>query len=213
MSASQSPKKGTTGVAIVLDKSGSMGIARKETVEALNAQIRTIKEKSKGTKVTLVQFNHELLAGPIDKAPKEIKQFDMEDYRPDGLTALYDGVDYAIRLLEDAPAKEAYLVVIISDGQENSSKNINRKDLAEKIQMLQSKGNWSFSYIGAVKDLTEISKELNIPVGNISYMDISSVAGRVDGMTRTRNATATYFNSRAGGQTVTCNFYNPSDED
>lgn len=205
-------RRGTTHIAIVLDKSGSMIIARDETVQAVNQQIESIKEHAKGTRVSMILFNQETSKPLIGQPASKIKPIKLDDYKPQGMTALYDGVAEAIYVLESCDPAEAYLVVIISDGKENASRYMARDELAEKIQALTDKGNWTFSYIGAVKDLDKVSRELSIPVGNIAYMDVSTVSGRVTGFNETRAATNSYMTSRAGGQCAMNNFYAEGDK-
>jgi Mg-chelatase subunit ChlD len=73
----------------------------------------------------------------------------LKDYNPNGFTALYDsvrvGVDYADI---DKKIDERVIVVIMTDGQENSSRNTNSPQIRQMITEREARGDWTFIYIG-----------------------------------------------------------------
>ena len=201
-----------TQIAIVLDRSGSMGVCRKETIDAFNEQVKTIRQNSKkgmDTRVSLFTF------GTVADEPKffnepatSLEELTMEDYVPEGYTAMYDGVGMAITRLNDLKEDKdtAYLVVIISDGEENNSKEFNAAKIAEKIKSLEATRHWTFTYLGANQDLSQVSKRLNININNT--MDFASTgAGVRAAQASVLCATSAYLGARAGGQTNVDNFY------
>ena len=91
------------------------------------------------------------------------------DYRPDGTTALLDAIGATINDLQRSRGQEleadeaSVVVVIITDGYENSSKDYNHGQIASLIYKdLRQTGKWTFSYLGATLDAVEIAAKLNI---------------------------------------------------
>ena len=105
---------------------------------------------------TLVQFDHEYQfvhrGIPIRTVPHC-------QLVPRGNTALLDAVGRAIvetgeRLskMNEADRPALVVVVIITDGQENASKEFSRTKIKEMISHQQSAYKWQFTYLGANQD-------------------------------------------------------------
>ena len=151
--------KPLTRIAIVLDKSGSMGNDHgnptrvAETVEGYNKQIREIvsNAQSQDIKVSLFTFNQTVYEHIIDADAKELTEASVESYQPNGWTAWYDGLGYSIDKLKDLGKNDpecSYLVITISDGQENHSTHYNSNTLRQKIDECKATGKWIFSFMG-----------------------------------------------------------------
>ena len=78
------------------------------------------------------------------------------DYHPSGMTAMNDGIGMAIDKVgawlrdmkeEDRPSKN--LIVIMTDGEENYSKEYSLKKVQDMIKHQTDKYSWEFMYIGA----------------------------------------------------------------
>jgi hypothetical protein len=118
------------------------------------------------------------------------------DYRPSGMTAMYDGVDAMIQFLAaDAKPADDVMIVVISDGHENASRNITSADLASKIKELQD-SDWNFTYIGANQDLTQVAADLGIHVGNMLSFQADAAGVSVMGST-VSGALRSYTSSRS----------------
>ena len=159
--------------AIVLDRSGSMGSMRQEAVDAFNEQIREIKKHSKElpTKVCLVTFSSNVdtpLFWNVDV--DKIEDLTYDRYVPDGMTAMRDAVGYTVKRIQeikDAAKKDtAILDMTISDGQENNSKEFSDKELAELVQESQKTKRWTFTYLGANQDLSQVCASTGISAGS-----------------------------------------------
>ncbi|MFA5762771.1 MAG: vWA domain-containing protein [Bacilli bacterium] len=167
--------KPITHVAIILDRSGSMECCRAETISGFNEQVQKITGKTKAdgtadsTLITLVLFNHEVefihFASPVDS----LKEITSEQYVPNGTTAMLDAVGLTLTRFEREVEDDEdthYLVVVITDGEENDSKEFTYERIAEMIRKRQQTSHWTFSYMGANQDLSDLSKRLNIPKSN-----------------------------------------------
>ncbi len=198
------PGQKKTYVVMVLDKSGSMCRGLTQTIDGFNEQIQTIRETETAdniTEVSLITFNHEVTQDIVNKPTQSIQELTETTYRPNGMTALYDGVGTAIEMILDQDDIEdentSVLMVILSDGVENSSKNFSGEDIAEKIQTLKDTERWTFTYMGANVDLSVISKTLNIDAGNIMSFDASKAEGYHDAKEMFKAGTTMYMSSRS----------------
>lgn len=211
----------TTRIAVVLDGSGSMGSIKKETISGFNEQQQSItKNAAKGRKqgmttyVSLYTFSDDTVE-TLFRDCKTLSPITDEEYTCSGMTPEYDAIGKAITDLEEADCGDsAMLVIIISDGYENSSKRWTSERLAEKIESLQATGRWTFTYMGANQDLSVVNKTLHIPVCN-TVMFMADGQGTKSGFAGMSAGTDSYFQSRAAGQTSVDNFYdsNTSEED
>lgn len=191
-------------IALVLDKSGSMSSLTNEARSAFNEQIKTIKgQKQKDVAVAVVQFND--LVDPVGfKNAKNVSQLSDSDYVPDGMTAMLDAVGKTIEALECEMCKnDTALVIVISDGMENSSRDYTYESLAEKIKTLQKTKRWTFTYMLANQDLSKVTKALGVPVGNVAAYT-ASATGLKDMSMQLRGSTMAYM---ANTQRATDNFY------
>lgn len=207
--------KPKTRIAIILDRSSSMGALAEVAVHGFNQQVKSILETSKDqdVRVSLVTFSSTVDAPQYwNESVERMKALEPKEYQPYGNTALYDAVGSTIEKLSKLPEASdqdtAFLVVVISDGDENYSRTYTSQALASLIGVLQNGKRWTFTYVGANQDLSKVSEKLNIPLGNTV-----SFAATMDGysvMQSTHNtATAHYLRSRSAGVTASSSFYTP----
>jgi len=186
---------------IILDESGSMGSMREEAIDACNQQIRDIRKNVEGEvfteRVGLVKFSSAVERTEIWDMPiGKVRNLQKKDYKPMGMTAMLDAVGLAIDSLlklDDINDEEtSVLINIISDGEENNSKEYNYQTIASKIKELQDTGRWTFTYSGANQDLSKLSEKLHIPVGNMQRW--TATAKGLEESTRGRSKSYdTYF--------------------
>lgn len=186
-------------IAIVLDNSGSMESVRDVTISGFNEQVQTIRKnsKEKETFVSFICFNDRVKEIYFNQEVSSLKEINKDVYVPDGSTAMYDAVGYTINRLvatTDQREEDRYLIIIVSDGEENASKDFSAEALAKKISALQNTKKWTFTYMGANQDLSQISKTLKIPKGNLMSYD-STVIGTRDAFKGMSMATANYVSS------------------
>lgn len=124
------PKSTKNDVLIVgvLDQSGSMSGFEKQVVDGFNSLISDQLEQKGNTYVSLVLFDSTATVRYVAQDAKYLPQLGTPEnpYRPAGMTALYDAVGAAIqgteRWLALNPFKGKVIVVVWTDGGENSSK-------------------------------------------------------------------------------------------
>jgi len=206
-----------THICLVIDRSGSMTTIEDSTFKCINEQLEAIRrdqDKTGITTVSYIQFDDQIETVFKQVKTENLKDITKDQYQPRGLTALYDATDEAINLLskETTTDNTGFLVIVISDGEENASHKCNQKTLAEKIQKLQDTGKWTFTYMMGNNVNLAVIKALNVPVGNIN-----SFATDTQGMNIASSTISTSYSSysatRGMGLTSTGNFYDDKDED
>jgi hypothetical protein len=189
-------------VGIALDQSGSMDFTKKQTISGLNEQIQELKKhKDIDTTITWVTFS-----GPSDVEVvysvvpvNSIVEIDDKSYNPNGTTAMFDGV---ARLLNEMSQKinddldTTYLILVVSDGEENSSVEYDSKKIAEMIKERKDSKRWTIIYIGANQDLSQVQEILGIDASNmLGYT--STPSGTAAGWNCLASSTTRYMSSRS----------------
>lgn len=207
--------KKLTLVAVVVDRSGSMNSIYDAALSGVNEQVRILKQsaKKKGvgkTLVSFIQFDTEIDTLTKNRPANELKEFKHGDFFPRGGTSMYDATHRAIQELKsyktDA-SNVAYLVIVISDGYENSSREVNASQLAQEIKTLQATDKWTFSYMLSNQDLSVVRNTLGLNFGN-TWGWTTTNAGVGTAYSVNAIATNNYMDGRAlRGTTATSNFY------
>ncbi len=162
-------KKNLTELVFILDKSGSMSGLENDTIGGYNSML----EKQRGVDgdcvITTVLFDngYELLHDRIDI--RAVTPLTPEDYVVGGGTALLDAIGAAINKICKAQKNtaepyraEKVLFVIITDGEENSSRIYSSKKVKEQIEYQKSKYGWEFVFLGANIDAVETAEKFGI---------------------------------------------------
>jgi uncharacterized protein YegL len=175
---------------LVLDRSGSMSSCWKSTIEGLNEQLGTIRglnEKFPEQRyfLTLVAFDNEIETVVDDMPIEDVKDFDGTEFPPRGMTSLHDAMGISIYNLKNKLEKKnkesenisTALVVIMTDGHENASKEYNSNSIKKLVDELNSTDAWTFSYMGANQNAVLTASSFGISAGNaITYASTASGA-------------------------------------
>jgi hypothetical protein len=171
---------------IILDQSGSMQDCLQSTISGFNEQLQVIKSLQKRfpeqeVRVGLTRFNQEVMHTYFAQLPDEVSELSREIYNPSGSTALYDAIGMTTRKLNENIGTELIsdiataVVVIITDGYENSSRQFDLAQIKSMIRELEATGKWTFSYLGATLDAVRIAANLNIQHQNSISFDKCSM--------------------------------------
>lgn len=124
-------------------------------------------------------------------------------------TPLLDSVGELITLFESSPdvndPETSFLVMAITDGEENSSRLWSPTRLMKKIQQLQNTDRWTFVFRvphGGKKTLLS----MGVPSGNILEWETTE-RGMEQSTQITSQAFQNYYSNRAAGQRSTKSFY------
>ena len=161
---SELSKKDLMSIRIVLDRSGSMSGSQKVTMEALNTYLKEIKkEKGINASMTLSTFDSISIDIPISRVSiKTLKSFPADILKPRGGTPLFDAIGLAIHDLENIieTSDDDKVLVIVTDGLENASKEYTFENISSKIKEKEEAG-WLIIYLGADHDTFKKSNSLN----------------------------------------------------
>ena len=158
----------TVRVHFILDKSGSMELVRNATISGFNEYISTLNNDDAKYEITLTVFDTEVTKLYEKAKPKDIL-LSKEEYVPSGMTALYDAACSALKKIKGGRVKN--VVVIMTDGEENSSKEYTEKDFQEIVKKLDEKKNWTFVYLGANQDSWAVAQRFGFERGNVANID------------------------------------------
>lgn len=147
-------------VCFIIDRSGSMVGSESDIIGGFK---KTIEEQKKlstgGCIVSLYQFDSKVVKYYIGKDVNDIPEF---AYVLGGCTALYDAVGTAVdeigRWLNNMPESErpgTNLIVIMTDGYENSSHEYSGSKIKKMIKHQEDKYSWRFLYLGADLNTTK----------------------------------------------------------
>lgn len=128
---------------------------------------------------------------------QEVGPLSRESYKPNGGTNLYDAIGLTIervsRQLEGQDTVPNVLVVIITDGEENASREYNLDAVKKLIQAKEQEG-WTFVYLGANQDAWKVGASFGLAKGQT----MSYSTDHMDSTMATLSAaTATYRSTRS----------------
>ena len=162
-------KTNLTEVAFILDKSGSMSGLEKDTIGGFNSMLEQQKEERGECRITTVLFDHnyELLHDRIDV--RAVAPITEREYRVGGSTALLDAIGRTINKIAAAQKNTAkeyradkVLFVIITDGEENSSREFSARKVKKMIEQQRERYGWEFIFLGANIDAVETAGRFGI---------------------------------------------------
>lgn len=138
-----------THILMVLDESGSMASKAQDVIGGFKTFVSDQKASGADSIMTLVKFNTNknkiYHAKPVSDIPEL-------QYAPGGNTALFDAVAEAINI-GDTEQADKVLCVVITDGEENSSRETTREQIMQIIKDRESRPNWTFAYLGVDPDM------------------------------------------------------------
>jgi hypothetical protein len=163
--------QGKTIITVVLDETGSMMGRRDMTISGFNEFMESQKDKALGDcSVNLIQFNSVKGAVTVykDKPIADVPEMTHNDYHPSDNTPLYDALAQGIldteheyekanavlsRLVgkNTQAATPMVVVLVMTDGEENSSHQYTREQIFKMVNDRRAKG-WSFVFMGADMD-------------------------------------------------------------
>ncbi|MBO5604890.1 MAG: VWA domain-containing protein [Acidaminococcaceae bacterium] len=162
-------KKGLTEMLFILDRSGSMSGLEKETIGGFNSLIEKQKKVEGSAVVSTVLFDGEMDV-IHDRVPLEkIKELTEKEYYARGCTALLDAVGRSVKHIrkvqknlpeEEKPEKT--IVVITTDGEENSSYEYSLEKVKRLLSRMQEKHKWEFLFLGANIDAVTAAGRIGI---------------------------------------------------
>ena len=99
----------------------------------------------------------------------EVKKLDGKSYQPGGNTALNDAIGITVRKVEaDQPKVDKVVTVIMTDGEENSSREWTHAAVRGLIEEKEKEGSWTFVFLGAGLDAWHQGRSYGVQAANVA---------------------------------------------
>ena len=207
-------KANLTDITLVVDRSGSMEQIREDAEGGVNTFISEQGKEPGEALLTLVQFDTEyefLHKGmPIQQVPKY-------ELIPRGMTALLDAMGKAINETGERLAKMdegdrpgLVIFVVMTDGQENSSREFTKTQLKKMIERQQNEFDWHFTFVGANQDSFTEARGMGIHTDGVANYAMDKVAATYKA---TGRKVSRMRAQRSSGETVKNYFTNEEKEE
>jgi Mg-chelatase subunit ChlD len=177
---------------ILLDRSGSMTDLWAEAIGSVNTYVRKLATNSIDTGVTLAAFDCEAQTSPMtfetirDRiTPSTWREVSVTEVAPRGFTPLNDAVGKIVALAK-AGDYDKVAIIIMTDGQENSSKELTVTQAKLLLDQCRARG-WQVIFLGANFDNAAQAASYGTHSRNTVAMGVGNFA----------TATATMSNKRA----------------
>lgn len=131
---------GVLDIVCILDRSSSMGGMEHQVISNYNRFMSRMKEERRA-KVTTVQFDHEYEILYKDMDIEEVPELTSQVYFTRGSTALYDAVGQALGDKRPGEGEKVdRVILIITDGEENSSREVTYQQVQEILGAQEDHG-------------------------------------------------------------------------
>lgn len=161
--AKKKVKEEAVEIVVIMDRSGSMSSVRNEAIGGFNNFLENQKALPGAANLTVVQFDDQYEI-PVNAVKlKDVKPFTTEDFVPRGYTAMNDAIGKTLTtLFEKNPAKA--IVCILTDGQENASKEYTYPQIKELIAKAEEK-DYEIVFLASGIDAQQTSTALGMTRG------------------------------------------------
>jgi hypothetical protein len=171
-----------TALLFIIDRSGSMSTIKDDMEGGINGVLEEQKKIPGEVTVDIAYFDDQITYDDrflsLESASISIK--------PRGMTALHDAIVSSTRKFGDAlsqlPEDERpgnVVVVIVTDGFENVSREFGIHDVKDTITLQQDTYNWKFVFLGANQDALQTGASFGLRKGS-SYTYAATRGGTVD---------------------------------
>jgi hypothetical protein len=200
------PDPNYTHVLFILDRSGSMGAQGKAEAAIGGINHFTDEQATQEGRctATLVQFDTQ---APYEvvyamQAVDTVEPRNRQNYSPRGGTPLLDCIGHAVtnelasvQSMHDADQPGLVLINILTDGDENSSREWDLSRVRGLLKRVQDEHGWKVLFTGAGVDAFSDARNLGIDAGTVAQ-----VGGHAKGVQAAYAASSSYA-SRARGAT------------
>ena len=158
-----------TAMLLVIDRSGSMMSIRDDMVGGLNAMLTQQMAEPGLLTVDIVTFDNEIELQCSLANPKDV----VITLEPRGGTALLDAVGLAVNgfgqalaALPEHARPGTVQVIVVTDGEENSSHEYNARAVHALVTQQKEKFSWDFVFLGANQDAVLAGATMGFDAGS-----------------------------------------------
>lgn len=212
------PAKLVNRIAFCLDFSGSMAHLRTGALKSFNGALQRIRDEAartgQPTFVSLYSFgesSYESTRTYYRDVPIEQVR-NLDSYAAVGGTPLLDAVGTATEnflrmgVANHASELESFVVIVITDGEENASKRYNYSNLATLMRQTQATDRWTYAFMLPRGYKADFVRTYGVPDGNCEEWEQND-AGITRLGVQTSSAISNYYQARSTGIRSVKNFY------
>lgn len=191
-------------IIVIADRSGSMGSILDESIGAFNAFIEEQQKQEGEANLTVALFDHHYEVMQESVNLKEAVRFDKTNFVPRGYTALYDAIGRTLSKemkRREANEIDGAIVVIITDGAENASREFSTDTIKTLIKKCEDEYKWEFVFLAANQDAFSTGASFGLAAASAN--NFTADAKGLLGATQVMNSRSTSYRSA---------YYNPKTE-
>lgn len=182
----------TTIIEFLLDETGSMDSHKAGTLSGFNVFLDEQKILNQDCLLTLTKFDTAGLKTPyVDLDIALVPPLTNQTFIPGQGTNLRDALGQRVRAietrLETFSEQPNVLVVVLTDGGDNSSREYSEPQVRDMIRAHEADG-WTFVYLGATGCGLEVAKRLGFQPGNAREFDTSRIHETFEGLSKATTA-------------------------
>lgn len=167
-----------THLLVIADRSGSMRPVAQDMIGGLDSLFTEQGRLDGKCLVDFVQFDD-----TYEKVFTDVPAYAAKAVlEPRGMTALLDAVGRAVTEfgnklagMQERKRPGKVLVVVVTDGHENASKEYTRETIKEMVTKQTDKYNWEFIFLGANMDAVGEARTLGIRMDNALTFDTNNI--------------------------------------
>lgn len=189
------------------DRSGMKDSRAEQLIKVADAQVQFLAERSQQadtnqeTRITVATFgfpgDYQVLVWDMDV----MRLPSIADlYHPYGNTAMAEGVIHGLddlALIPEQYGDHAFLVYVLTDGEENASSEADKRALPVRIEALPV--NWTVACLVPDEGCARDAERFGFPHDNISVWDVNSVNGVLEVGKTIQDATERFMVGRSQG--------------
>ena len=163
-------------IILLLDESGSMESMRKEAIEGVNVFVKNQQELKANDEVVfdIIKFSQTINPVVKDQPIAAVRILGSSDYRPQGVTMLYDAIGHAL----DTYGQEHHVIlVVMTDGEDTSSHKYTQNVIRERLAKRQLPPySWQVVWLAADATIERVGVSLGAAPAASAAVDFNSMS-------------------------------------
>ena len=179
--------KNLTEMVFILDRSGSMAGLEEDTIGGYNSLLEKQRKEVGEATVTTVLFDDQYEMIHDHAAIGKVKDITNKEYFARGMTGLLDAVGKTVNHVGnrhknalDSEVPEKTMVVIITDGYENASREFTLPQVKKMIKRQKEMFGWEFLFLGANIDAVSTAAGFGISADRAVTYEADSEGTRMN---------------------------------